>query len=224
MKRIFLVVLDSVGIGEMPDAARYGDEGSNTLRSASKSPDYDLHNMIAQGLYNIAGVDWADGVEAPAGAYGKMKECSAGKDTTSGHWEIAGLISRNAMPTFPDGFPAELISQLEEASGRGILCNKPYSGTEVIKDYGEEHMATGKLIDYTSADSVLQIAAHEEVVPLEELYSICRETRKICSGEWAVGRVIARPFVGSSPADFTRTSNRHDFSVEPFDQTMLDVL
>ena len=171
MKRVFLIVLDSVGIGELPDAGLYGDEGSNTVKAAASSPYFSMPNMKKLGFFNIDGMDWAEGEEAPAGAFGRLAETSKGKDTTTGHWEIAGLVSERPMPTFPDGFPEELLAQLRERTGRKILCNKPYSGTDVIRDYGEEHRRTGALIVYTSADSVLQIAAHESVIPVDELES-----------------------------------------------------
>ncbi len=222
IQRVFLIVLDSFGIGEMPDAAAFGDVGSNTLRTITGSSAYATPNMKALGLFNIDGVDCQKGSEAPVGAFSRMKEASMGKDTTIGHWEIAGLISEKAMPTYPQGFPKEVIEAFEKATGRGVLCNRPYSGTEVIKDYGEEHMRTGKLIVYTSADSVFQIAAHEDIVPVETLYEYCRMARKILTGEHAVGRVIARPFEGNTPADFVRTKKRHDFSLLPPRDTMLD--
>lgn len=224
MKRLFLIVLDSVGIGELPDAANYGDAGSNTLKSASKSSSFNgMPNMRRLGYFNIDGVDIGKRCSHPAGAYARLMEASKGKDTTIGHWEIAGIISPSPLPTYPDGFPDDVINRFEAASGRKVLCNKPYSGTEVIKDYGEEHMKTGDLIVYTSADSVFQIAAHEDVVPVEKLYEYCKIARKLLTGEHGVGRVIARPFVGS-PGNFTRTTNRHDFSIEPPKKTILDVL
>lgn len=224
MKRLFLIVLDSVGIGELPDAANYGDVGSNTLKSASKSSSFNgMPNMRRLGYFNIDGVDIGERCSHPAGAYARLMEASKGKDTTIGHWEISGIISPSPLPTYPDGFPDDVINRFEAASGRKVLCNKPYSGTEVIKDYGEEHMKTGDLIVYTSADSVFQIAAHEDVVPVEKLYEYCKIARKLLTGEHGVGRVIARPFVGS-PGNFTRTTNRHDFSIEPPKKTILDVL
>lgn len=224
MKRLFLIVLDSVGIGELPDAANYGDVGSNTLKSASKSSSFNgMPNMRRLGYFNIDGVDIGERCSHPAGAYARLMEASKGKDTTIGHWEIAGIISPSPLPTYPDGFPDDVINRFEAASGRKVLCNKPYSGTEVIKDYGEEHMKTGDLIVYTSADSVFQIAAHEDVVPVEKLYEYCKIARKLLTGEHGVGRVIARPFVGS-PGNFKRTTNRHDFSIEPPKKTILDVL
>lgn len=222
MKRVFLIVLDSVGIGEMPDAADYMDEGSNTLKAASTSKYFSMPNMAQMGLFNIEGVDCRPSVDNPTAAVSRMSEASRGKDTTIGHWEISGIISEKPLPTFPNGFPKELLDKLSEATGRKIICNKPYSGTEVIKDYGREHVETGALIVYTSADSVLQIAAHEDVVPVPELYKYCEMAREICTGEWGVGRIIARPFEGEYP--YKRTTNRHDYSLEPPKKTMLDTL
>lgn len=223
MKRVFLIVLDSVGIGALPDAKEYGDEGTNTLKSAAKSPYFQMPNMKKLGLFNIDGVDWAEGTEIPEAFFARMKEASKGKDTTIGHWEIAGHISKAPLPVYPEGFPRDVLDAFSKATGRGVLCNKPYSGTEVIKDYGEEHVKTGDLIVYTSADSVFQIAAHEDVVPVENLYEYCRAARTILTGEHGVGRVIARPFVGAD-GNYTRTTNRHDFSLEPPGVTMLDQL
>ena len=223
MKRVFLIVLDSVGIGEMPDAAEYGDVGSNTLDAAASSPLFHMENMQKLGLFNIDGVTCRERAERPFGAVARLAECSRGKDTTIGHWEIAGLISEQPLPTYPDGFPKEVLDEFTRLTGRGVLCNRPYSGTEVIKDYGEEHLRTGDLIVYTSADSVFQIAAHEEKVPLEELYEICAKARRLLQGRHGVGRVIARPFTGE-PGNFTRTVNRHDYSLEPPGTTMLNVL
>lgn len=223
-RRVFLVVLDSFGIGEMEDAAEYGDFQVNTLKSVASSPSFHMPNMKKLGLFNIEGIECGEKEEAPIGAYMRMKEASKGKDTTIGHWEIAGICSKRPLPTYPDGFPKEVLDEFSRQTGRGVLCNKPYSGTVVIQEYGEEHMRTGDLIVYTSADSVFQIAAHEEVVPVEELYKYCRIARKILRGEHGVGRVIARPFVGSCSGEFTRTSNRHDFSIEPPATTMLDQL
>lgn len=222
-RRIFLIVLDSVGIGAMDDAAEFGDAGCNTLRSASRSSHFQLTNMEKLGLFNIDGIDWKEGTKNPLAAYGRMKEASRGKDTTIGHWEIAGIISKNPLPVYPDGFPKEVLDPFCERTGRGVLCNAPYSGTEVIKKYGDEHVRTGKLIVYTSADSVFQIAAHEEIVPVEELYRCCEIAREILQGEHSVGRVIARPFIGES-GNYTRTPRRHDFSLEPPARTMLDIL
>ena len=221
-KRVFLIVLDSFGIGEEPDAAKFGDHGVNTLRSVSGSPSFAAPNLTQLGLFNIDGVGCGTPVSAPSGAFARLQERSNGKDTTIGHWEIAGLVSPKALPTYPIGFPDEVIREFSQKTGRGVLCNKPYSGTEVIKDYGEEHLRTGSLIVYTSADSVFQIAAHEAVVPLEELYRDCQIAREMLQGNHGVGRVIARPFVGTNAANFKRTSNRHDFSITPPRATMLD--
>jgi phosphopentomutase len=222
-KRVFLIVLDSLGIGEMPDAATYGDSGTNTLRSCSTSSYFSAEHMRSLGLFNIDGVTCGKTVDQPLGVYGRMTEKSKGKDTTIGHWEIAGIISETPLPTYPEGFPNEVLEQFSALTGRGILCNKPYSGTEVIKDYGDEHVKTGNLIVYTSADSVFQIAAHEEVVPIEQLYEYCQIARKILTGEHSVGRVIARPFTGNF-GDYTRTTRRHDFSLIPPKNSMLDEL
>lgn len=223
MKRVFLIVLDSVGIGEMPDAADYGDEGSNTVRAAATSSYFSMPNMKKLGFFNIDGVDICGREEHPTAAVARMTEVSKGKDTTIGHWEIAGVISPQPLPTYPDGFPGEILDEFSRRTGRGVLCNRPYSGTDVIRDYGEEHMKTGDLIVYTSADSVFQVAAHEEIVPVETLYEYCRIARGILTGEHGVGRVIARPFAGE-PGSFRRTANRHDFSLEPPKKTMLDQL
>lgn len=220
-----MIVLDSVGIGEMPDAADYGDEGSNTIYAASKSPYFCMPNLQKLGFFNISGVraEGYEPAENPLGTVMRLKELSKGKDTTTGHWEIAGIVSKEPMPVFPQGFPEELLERLREAAGRDILCNKPYSGTQVIKDYGRRQQESGAIIVYTSADSVLQIAAHEEVVSVEELYEICAKARAICTGKWGVGRVIARPFAGTYP-DYVRTPRRHDYSLTPPRRTMLDIL
>ena len=223
MIRVFLIVLDSFGIGEMEDAADYGDKGTSTLRSVFASPEFSMPNMTQMGLFNMDGVDFGNPVANPTARIARMKEASRGKDTTIGHWEIAGVLSKKPLPTYPNGFPEDVLKAFSEATGRGILCNKPYSGTEVIKDYGDEHVKTGKLIVYTSADSVFQIAAHEDVVPVETLYEYCRIARKILQGEHGVGRVIARPFIGAD-GNYTRTPKRHDFSLEPPATTMLDQL
>ena len=221
MKRVFLIVLDSVGVGAAPDAARFGDAGSNTLGTCRKTGKLKVPNLEKLGLFSLDGMETQKEERAAEGCFARMTEKSNGKDTTTGHWEIAGLISEKPMPVYPHGFPDGIIKAFEEQTHRGTLCNLPYSGTEVIKAYGREHIRTGKLIVYTSADSVFQIAAHEEVVPLKELYEDCRIARKLLTGEHAVGRVIARPFVGSYP-DFTRTVNRHDFSLLPPQETVLD--
>ena len=222
-RRVFLIVLDSYGIGELPDAADFGDEGSNTLRSIIKSKEYDTPFMKKMGLFNIDGVDYAEGVENPVGSFGRLAEVSKGKDTTIGHWEIAGIVSPRPLPTYPEGFPKELLEEFSRLTRRGVLCNKPYSGTEVIKEFGEEHLKTGDLIVYTSADSVFQVAAHEDLIPIDELYRYCEIARELLQGEHGVGRVIARPFIGE-PGNFTRTPRRHDYSLIPPKTTMLDVL
>lgn len=223
MKRVFLIVLDSFGIGEMPDAHEFGDFDVNTLRSVSRSEKFHVPNLKALGLFDIDGVTVGEKQGDFLARIARMQEASAGKDTTIGHWEISGIYSPKPLPTYPDGFPEEILREFCEKTGRGVLCNKPYSGTEVIKDYGEEHLKTGDLIVYTSADSVFQIAAHEEKVPVEELYEDCRIARKILVGEHGVGRVIARPFLGEK-GNFTRTSRRHDFSLEPPSVNILDQL
>ena len=223
MKRVFLIVLDSFGIGQLPDSEAFGDVGVNTLASCAASGQLHIPNMIKAGLGNIDGVTCLPKVSQPMGAVARLAERSMGKDTTIGHWEIAGLISQYPLPTYPDGFPEEVLESFRKATGRGVLANAPWSGTEVIEKYGEEHMRTGDLIVYTSADSVFQIAAHEEIVPPEQLYEYCRIARKLLVGKHGVGRVIARPFVGQ-PGSFKRTANRHDFSLEPASQTMLDAI
>ena len=224
MKRIFLIVLDSWGVGELPDAAAFGDAGANTLRSCAASPKFSMPTLINAGLGNLDGVDFLPKTAAPTGAVCRLAEASMGKDTTTGHWEIAGVVSPQALPTYPQGFPEEVLDAFAKATGRGILCNQPYSGTEVIRDYGEEQRKTGKWIVYTSADSVFQVAANEEIIPLEELYDACRKAREILQGEHGVGRVIARPYVGTSRDTFRRTSNRHDYSLLPPADTMLDAI
>lgn len=223
MKRIFLIVLDSCGCGEMPDAAKFGDFGVNTLRSCATSSKLHIPTLLEAGIGSIEGCDFLGTTEHPKGAVGRLSELSMGKDTTIGHWEIAGIVSPDPMPTYPNGFPDEVLEPLKKATGRGILANAPWSGTAVIDAFGDEHVRTGDLIVYTSADSVFQIAAHEEVIPLEEQYEICRKARAILQGKHGVGRVIARPFVGTS-GHYTRTSNRHDFSLEPPAQTILDAV
>lgn len=222
-KRVFLIVLDSVGIGEMPDSADYGDEGSNTMRSCAGNSHFSMPNMEKYGLFDLEGISDLKKTEAaPQGAVLRIAEASKGKDTTIGHWEISGIESAQPLPTFPNGFPEKLIRAFEEKTGRKVICNKPYSGTEVIKDYGKESVETGALIVYTSADSVFQIAAHEAVVPIEELYRYCEIARELCMGEFGVGRVIARPFEGEYP--YTRTPRRHDYSLVPPKKTMLNYL
>lgn len=224
MNRVFFIVLDSFGIGDAPDAAQFGDEGTNTLRSIAGSREFACPNLRKLGLFNIDGVDCGTPCDAPVGHYGRMRERSMGKDTIIGHWELAGLVSKSPMPTFPQGFPDSFVSAFEERIGRKCICNRPYSGTQVLTDYGREHLDTGSLILYTSADSVCQLAANEAVVPVQQLYEYCEIAREMLTGELAVGRVIARPFVGASPEEFVRTSNRHDFALSPFADTMLDRL
>ena len=223
MKRVFLIVLDSFGIGAMPDAKAFGDEGVNTLAACASSKELHIPNLIKAGLGNIDGVTCLPKEAAPIGAYARLKEKSMGKDTTIGHWEIAGIVSPNPLPTYPKGFPEEVLEPFRKATGRGVLANAPWSGTAVIEEYGEEHQKTGDLIVYTSADSVFQIAAHEETVPLEQLYAYCKIARKQLVGKHGVGRVIARPFVGT-PGAYKRTSNRHDYSLEPPAKTLLDAV
>ena len=220
MKRFFIIVLDSFGIGEMPDSSLWHDEGSDTLGAVRNNRYFRCPNLIKLGLFNIDGVE--GGVNNPTGSYARLGELSMGKDTTIGHWEIAGIVSEKPLPTYTNGFPDDIIAEFEKRTGRKVICNRPYSGTEVIKDYGKEHIETGALIVYTSADSVFQIAAHEDVVPVEELYSYCETAREILVGDNGVGRVIARPFCGEYP--FVRTSNRHDFSLIPPKETLLDIL
>ena len=224
MKRIFLIVLDSFGIGAMPDSESFGDVGVNTLASCATSPKLNIPNMISAGLGNIDGVSCLPKVAATNGAYARLMEKSMGKDTTIGHWEIAGLVSPDPLPTYPEGFPEEVLAPFKAATGRGVLANAPWSGTAVLDEFGEEHMRTGDLIVYTSADSVFQIAAHEEIVPLETLYEYCHIARRQLQGKHGVGRVIARPFVGSGKGNFKRTSNRHDYSLEPPKKTLLDAI
>ncbi len=223
MKRVFLIVLDSCGAGQMPDAHLFKDKDCNTIKRISSSEKFNADNLIKMGLGNIDGLEFLGSVNNPTAAVAKMTEKSMGKDTTIGHWEIAGVVSDKPLPTYPQGFPQDVLDEFSKRTGRGVLCNKPYSGTEVIKDYGQAHVETGDLIVYTSADSVFQIAAHEEIVPIDTLYEYCRIARDILRGEHAVGRVIARPFIGSNP-DFKRTANRHDFSLEPPKDTLLDAV
>ncbi len=222
IKRVFLFVLDSLGIGAAKDASLFGDEGANTLKRISEA-GISLPNLCALGLSEIDGVDYLEKCGRTSSAVARLSEISAGKDTTIGHFEIAGIISRKPMPTYKNGFPEELISEFSRLVGRDIIVNRPYSGTDVIRDYGEEHMKSGALIVYTSADSVFQIAAHEDIVPIDELYEICKKARGLLVGEHAVGRVIARPFSGEA-GNFKRTQNRRDFSVEPQGETLLDAL
>ncbi len=223
-KRIFWLIADSFGIGNAPDAAAFGDEGANTLASCMASGQLSVPTMASLGLFHIPGVCKDAPNTRPLGCFGRMREASAGKDTTIGHWELCGIHSRQPLPTYPNGFPADVIDALKAAFGRNILCNRPYSGTEVIRDYGQAHLDSGALIVYTSADSVLQIAAHEELVPLDTLYHYCEQARALLQGEHGVGRVIARPFTGDAEHGFVRTKNRHDYSLTPPEKTILDRL
>ncbi|MFI3200990.1 MAG: phosphopentomutase [Eubacteriales bacterium] len=223
MKRVFLIVLDSFGIGAMPDAYLYHDEGTNTMKSVASSSYFCANQMKEMGLFNIEGVTCGKMVESPVATIARMKEHSKGKDTTIGHWEIAGIHTEQPLPTYPNGFPESILEELRTITGRNMLCNLPYSGTKVIEDYGKQHVDTGDLIVYTSADSVLQIAAHEEIVPLETLYEYCHKARELMTKEHGVGRVIARPFIGEE-GNYQRTSNRHDYSLTPPNFTMLDAL
>ena len=221
IERVFLIVLDSCGVGNAPDAKDFGDDGANTIKSISKSKEFNIKNLLSIGFSHIDGLSYL-GDGALKSKVARLSEKSKGKDTTIGHWEIAGVVSEKPLPTFPDGFPESILKEFSEKTGRGVLCNKTYSGTEVIKAFGAEHLKTGDLIVYTSADSVFQIAAHESIVPPEKLYEYCRIAREILKGDFGVGRVIARPFEGECP--FKRTSRRHDFSIEPPEETMLDEL
>ena len=224
IKRVFIIVLDSFGIGNEPDAADFGDGKCNTLASLTTSPELHAPNLTKLGLFNIDGVGCGTPADSPIGTFARLRELSRGKDTTIGHWEIAGIVSEQPMPTYPNGFPPEILERLSAAcDGKKMLCNKPYSGTQVIHDYGREQEETGGLIVYTSADSVLQIAANEADVPVERLYEYCRAAREIMQGEHGVGRIIARPYVGSYP-NYERTAHRHDFSLDPTGDTMMDAL
>ena len=224
MKRVFLIVLDSCGIGYEPDADKFGDVGANTLRTCAASPEFHMDNLISMGLGHLDGVDYLPKSPELHGAFARLQERSMGKDTTIGHWEIAGVVSPEPLPTFPEGFPEELIREYEQKTGHKVLCNKPYSGTQVLKDYGEQAMRENALIVYTSADSVFQVAANEELVPVQELYRYCEIAREMLKGKYGVGRVIARPFLGNSADTFYRTTNRHDLSLKPPRATMLDLL
>ena len=223
IKRVFLIVLDSVGIGYEPDADQFGDVGANTMMRISASERFNIANLLSMGLGNADGIDYLPKTDEPRAAIGRMREISRGKDTTIGHWEIAGIVSKKPLPTYPDGFPKKIIEKFKSETGRGVLCNLPYSGTEVIAKYGDAHLDSGDLIVYTSADSVFQIAAHEDIVPPEQLYEYCRIARSILTGDDAVGRVIARPFTGER-GSYRRTANRRDFSVEPPRSTMLTAI
>ncbi|MBR3875759.1 MAG: phosphopentomutase [Clostridia bacterium] len=223
IKRVFIIVLDSVGIGYAPDAADFGDYGANTMKRISASNKFNIPTLLSLGLGNIDGVDYLPTTDTPGAAVARLRELSRGKDTTTGHWEMMGIVSEKPMPTYPEGFPAEVLDEFSRRTGRGVLCNLPYSGTDVIRDYGKAHCDTGDLIVYTSADSVFQIAAHEDHVPVEQLYEYCRIAREILQGEHAVGRVIARPFIGSEGA-YKRTENRHDYSLTPPAKTAMDAI
>ncbi len=217
--RAFILVIDGFGIGAMPDCKKFNDDFcANTLKNVRHAYDLNLPHMADMGLYSIDGTYNDD--RMPSGAYARLEEASKGKDTTVGHWEMAGVITKSPLPTFPNGFPPNFVAKLEKELGTKILCNKPYSGTEVIKDYGREHLATGYPIVYTSADSVLQIAVHMDKYTIDELYQMCEKARKLCTGEFGVGRIIARPFTGEYP--FTRTAERKDFSLDPTGVTLLD--
>jgi len=224
-KRIFIIVMDSVGIGEAPDAEKFGDKGADTYgHIAERMNGLNMPNMGKLGLSNIRDIKGIEKAEKPLAFYTKMMEASNGKDTMTGHWEIMGLNIQTPFQVFPEGFPEELVSELEKRTGRKVIGNKPASGTAILDELGEEHMKTGALIVYTSADSVLQIAAHEEIVPLEELYNICKIARELTLDEkYMVGRVIARPFLGE-PGNFKRTPNRHDYALKPFDRTVMSEL
>lgn len=223
-RRVFLIVLDSFGIGEAPDAAKFNDKGSNTLASIAKSDCFNIPTLQSLGIFNIKGVSCGKKVVQPLAAFARLQEASNGKDTTIGHWEIAGAVSETALPVFPNGFPDDFLTEFSKATGCKLICNKPYSGTDVLRDFGEEHIKTGALIVYTSADSVFQVAAHEDVVPVAKLYDYCEIARNMLKGKLGVGRVIARPFIGSAQEGFKRTSARHDFSLRPPKRTMLDEL
>ncbi|MEG1896169.1 MAG: phosphopentomutase [Oscillospiraceae bacterium] len=223
-KRVFLIVLDSFGIGDMPDAKKFGDEGSNTLLTISKSSKFSTPQLSKLGLFNIDKVICGEKSAAPLASYARIMEASNGKDTTIGHWEISGVESKTALPVYPNGFPDDVIDNYKRLTGKNVLCNKPYSGTQLLEDYGEEHMKSGDLIVYTSADSVFQVAAHEDIVSVAQLYDYCQIARDMLTGEHAVGRVIARPFVGDKQSGFKRTSNRHDYSLKPPKKTVLDYM
>nr|WP_312213021.1 phosphopentomutase [Clostridioides sp.] len=223
MSRVIWIIIDSVGIGELPDADKFGDVGANTIGNIVKSQgDIDMPNMVDMGIGNIDGVDFLEKVDKPAAVFCKCAEISQGKDTTTGHWEMAGIVVDKPFKTFPNGFPKDIIDEFEKQTGRNVVGNKPESGTVILDELGEHQIKTGDVIVYTSADSVFQIAAHEEVIPLEELYNMCKIARKIMSGDNAVARIIARPYIGNKKGDFERTSNRRDYSVDPFKTTVLD--
>lgn len=223
MNRVIWMVIDSVGIGALPDSKKFGDEDVNTLGHIVKEfSDIKIPNMIKLGLGNIDGIDYINNIDSPIGSFGRCNEVSQGKDTTTGHWEMTGLLVDTPFKTFENGFPKEVIDEFERRTGRKVVANKPASGTAILDEFGEHQMKTGDVIVYTSADSVFQIAAHEDIIPLEELYSMCKIAREIMMGEYAVARVIARPYVGLGKGKFERTSNRRDYSLNPFDKTVLD--
>ena len=222
-KRVFVIVLDSLGIGYEPDAELFGDVGANTLKSISKSEKFNIPNLLSLGIGNIDGVDYLEKAETPEASFARLREVSMGKDTTVGHWELMGVVSERALPTYPDGFPREVIDEFSRRVGRGVLCNRPYSGTDVIRDFGDDHLRTGDLIVYTSADSVFQIAAHEDVVPVEKLYEYCHVAREMLTGEHGVGRVIARPF-HTQDGVYKRSDKRHDYSLTPPSPTAMDAI
>ncbi|WP_270941917.1 phosphopentomutase [Romboutsia lituseburensis] len=223
MKRVIWIVIDSVGIGALPDSEKFGDTNVNTLGNIVKTyPDIKIPNLINLGIGNIEGADFIQGTKAPIGAFGKCGELSQGKDTTTGHWEMTGVLVETPFKTFENGFPKEIIDEFESKTGRKVVANKPASGTAILDEYGEHQMKTGDVIVYTSADSVFQIAAHEEIIPLEELYKMCEIAREIMMGDNAVARIIARPYIGDKKGCFTRTSNRRDYSLDPFEPTVLD--
>lgn len=223
MSRVVWVVIDSVGIGALPDSEKFGDENVNTLGNiVRKYSDIKIPNLLSLGIGNIDGVDFLDSVNEPIGSYGKCKEISQGKDTTTGHWEMSGVLVQTPFKTFENGFSDEIIKEFEKKTGRKVVANKPASGTAILDEYGEHQMKTGDVIVYTSADSVFQIAAHEEIIPLEELYEMCKIARDIMMGDNAVARVIARPYIGNKKGEFIRTSNRRDYSLNPFEPTVLD--
>ena len=222
-KRVFIIILDSFGIGYQPDAERFGDAGANTLFRIFRSESFNIPTLLSLGFGNIDGCEFLGGTDTPLATVARLREVSAGKDTTVGHFELMGAVSEKPFPTYPAGFPDEIIAEFSKRCGRRVLCNRPYSGTEVIRDYGDMHRESGDFIVYTSQDSVFQIAAHEEVVSLEELYSACKTAREILVGENGVARVIARPFIGES-GKYVRTANRRDFSIKPPHGTALDAI
>ena len=223
MNRVVWIVIDSVGIGALPDSKKFGDEGVNTLGNIIKThKDIKIPNLLKLGIGNINEVDFVEGVDSPIGCFGKCEEISQGKDTTTGHWEMTGVLVETPFKTFENGFPKEIIDEFEKRTGRKVVGNKPASGTAILDEYGEHQMKTGDVIVYTSADSVFQIAAHEEIIPLDELYKMCEIAREIMMGDNAVARIIARPYIGKGKGEFVRTSNRRDYSLNPFEKTVLD--